>query len=231
MRKYRHIFFDLDRTLWDFDRNSEETLSEIFIDFGLDRDHGCRLEKFLKAYRKVNNGLWQAYGRNHVTKEGLRQHRFVETLRLVGVNDQLLAEKISSHYLSACPTKTNLLPYAIETLSYLNEHYQLHILTNGFGEAQRIKLEMTGIGHYFQHIIIAEEVGHRKPSRKIFEHAVELVGAHMKESLMIGDDLRVDIGGAAKAGMDQVYFNPSRKLHRYKTTYQVGCLSELPEIL
>jgi putative hydrolase of the HAD superfamily len=217
--------------LWDFDKNSRDTLEDIFTVFKLYHQHGFDLEKFFKAYMKTNEKLWESYRKNKVSKEVLRDRRFFETLNILGVKDRSLAEEISAYYLLHCPLKQQLLPYVPEVLDYLSERYQLHIITNGFGDAQRTKLEITGIGKYFDCIVISEEVGHKKPSRKIFESAVSQVNGLMEQSLMVGDDLRVDIRGAAGAGMDQVYFNPAGRIHRYRVTYQVSCLSELRTML
>ena len=231
MKKYQHVFFDLDRTLWDFNKNSMETLTEICKLYRMWDEYALSEAKFIAAYMKVNEELWVQYRKNTLSKEALRDRRFKETLMQVGIQDTSLAKAISTYYLSNCPKKKNLKPFVTEMLTYLDQHYYLHIITNGFAEAQRIKLENTGIGKFFKELIISEEIGHRKPSSKVFETAVEKVNGSMEESIMIGDDLEVDIIGAADAGMDQVYYNPDLKSCSYPVTYEVSCLSEVRSIL
>ena len=231
MNKYNDIFFDLDRTLWDFDKNASETLDEVFVVFKLNQLFNIELQDFITAYLKTNEAMWKDYQKNKLSREVLRNNRFLETFKRLRVQDDVLANEVSKFYIANCPLKTNLIPHTNEILAYLNEHYQLHIITNGFADSQHIKLNTTGLKKYFNHIIISEEVGYKKPSRKVFEHAVKLVNGKVENSLMIGDNLRVDIGGAAGAGMDQVYYNPKNSIHRKKVTYQISCLSELRTLL
>ncbi len=94
-----------------------------------------------------------------------------------------------------------------------------------------MKIERTGIGQYFTHIIISENIGVNKPDKAIFQHALDLAGAEKEESLMIGDSLEADIYGALNFGMDAIYFNPFNAPKPADVPVQIDHLKALMEIL
>lgn len=130
-----------------------------------------------------------------------------------------------------CPTKTNLFPDAHETLQYLSARYPLYLISNGFKESQDTKINTTGIGKYFQHMIISELVGVNKPDKAIFQHALDLAGATKEKSLMIGDSLEADVMGALNFGMDAIYFNPNGLDKPAHVPVQITHLKELTLLL
>ena len=209
--KIKHIFFDLDRTLWDFDKNSKEVISDLFIAFEIDKKCEIPFELFYKTYQTVNDELWTLYRLNKISKEYLRSSRFTKTMELFGYNDSDLGMKMELDYISHSPLKKKLLPGTVELLTQLKENYYLHIITNGFKEVQRIKITNSGIAHFFTHVLISEEVGANKPDKAIFLHALKVSGALGEESIMVGDDLEIDIKGAEAVGMNGIYFNENGK--------------------
>jgi putative hydrolase of the HAD superfamily len=228
---YRHIFFDLDHTLWDFEKNSIETLGELYIELELEKKGVPSFEAFHETYLPINSQFWARYHHKLMPKEELRVGRFQETLRRFNVDDIELAKTLAHLYTSRSPYKTALFPDTIEVLDYLSPKYQLHLITNGFSEVQDVKIRESKLGTYFRHIFVSEKVGHQKPEKEIFLHALEITGATAKESLMIGDNMATDIMGAMSVGMDQVYFNPNKKRPRDKPTYDINSLSELKNFL
>jgi putative hydrolase of the HAD superfamily len=227
---YKHIFFDLDRTIWDFDRNSAETLHELYYKYGLERSISDP-DDFVEVYHDVNLRLWELYRKGGMTKDILRTKRFRMSLARFGITDDVLAEKIGEDYLDISPTKTLLVPHAREILTYLEAGYCLHIITNGFQTTQEIKMKNCMLEQYFQSLTTSEHVGHNKPRPEIFHQALTSVNARKKESLMIGDDLEVDILGARKFGIDQVFLNRDRVIHNDPVTYEIESLLALKEIL
>lgn len=228
--KYSHIFFDLDRTLWDFDRNSRETLTELFFRFNLDK-HIDNPGVFVDTYHDVNLRLWDQYRKGELTKDVLRVKRFRISFGHFGIEDERLASDFGDEYLAISPTKTILVPHTIETLDYLASRYQLHIITNGFQKTQEIKMENCGLNKYFKSLTSSETIGHNKPRPEIFHQALSSVHARKNESIMIGDDLDVDILGARKYGMDQVFLNIDNVKHKEAVTYEIKDLDELSGIL
>jgi putative hydrolase of the HAD superfamily len=231
MKKYKHIFFDLDRTLWDFEKNAREAYTEIYQKFKL-RELGIpSIEDFVKSYLHHNEILWALYRDGKIEKVYLKARRFELTLQDFGIDNPQLAEKIGEAYVTISPRKTNLFPHAHEVLVYLKEKYPLHIITNGFEEVQDSKLKNSKLGHYFQHVITSEAAGCKKPTSCIFDFALETVGTSAEESIMIGDDFEVDIIGATENGMDAVFFNPEKVSHNGGATFVIEDLIELKKIL
>lgn len=230
-KKYKHLFFDLDHTLWDFDTNSQVVLREIFTEFRLAKYGIPSYEVFHAAYLQINSQYWARYHHGLLTKDQLRIGRFVEALRRFKVFDIPLATRISVCYTERSPFQTALFPDAIEILDYLSTRYEMHIITNGFEEIQGIKIKQSRLEQYFKHIFISEKIGHQKPEKEIFIYAMEATGASAGESLMIGDNMQTDIAGARSVGMDQVFFNPHQVKTRDKATYEITELKELKNML
>lgn len=228
--EYKNLFFDLDRTLWDFETNAQEALSELYEEHQLAAKGISSVSDFIKNYKLHNERLWELYRKGQVEKEVLRSSRFLLTLNDFQIDDSALASALGDQYIQICPMKTHLFPFTHETLDYLHNKYRLHIITNGFEEVQYIKLEQSKMLHYFEQVITSEQVGVKKPHPDVFKHAMLKAFCKPEESVMIGDDLPVDILGAKAVGMHQVYFNPKRMAHSESITHEISCLSQLQEL-
>lgn len=230
MKTYEHIYFDLDRTIWDFDTNAKATFKDIFTRYNLAEifEH---FDHFYNSYVKHNDQLWSDYREGKIEKSVLSYKRFWLTLNEFGVDDEELARRIAHDYITISPTKKELFPYAHETLHYLQKKYKLYVITNGFNEVQFTKLRNSNLDQYFEKVFTSEDAGAQKPNPVIFEHALTKVNANKEQSLMIGDDLQVDILGAKAFGLDQVYFNPFNRDHSEEITHEINSLKELQEIL
>ena len=225
----KHIFFDLDRTLWDFDKNSERALRILFEECGLGQ-HITTFETFHKVYHNKNKALWHAYSNGKISKESLRYERFRATLKKFQLTDELLIKRFGDGYVELSPKQTALVPFATEVISDLKEMgFRLHIITNGFFEVQHVKLKHAGIHHQFDVILCSEEIGVNKPHPQIFRHALTLANTSAPQSLMIGDDYRADIAGALKAGMQAIWYQ-EKKNEKSKYDYKINCLSEIPQL-
>jgi putative hydrolase of the HAD superfamily len=207
--EYKHIFIDLDRTIWDFERNARETFMEIYHKHQL-FEHFGGFDEFYDHYKEYNDTLWKLYREGEVKKDDLSWKRFLLTLKEGGVDDEKLAKTMSEEYLTISPTKRKLFSYAQMSLIYLGKQYKMHLITNGFKEVQLKKIENAKLGKYFDSIFTSEEIGAQKPKKAFFDGVLKRTGAKKKESLVIGDDMIVDIIGAQNAGIDQVWFNPNR---------------------
>jgi putative hydrolase of the HAD superfamily len=230
MKHYRHIFFDLDQTLWDFDKSCSETLTELYHHFDL-KKVGVDLNLLIQTYKEVNNRLWEGFNQGKINKEEIRHKRFENTFEEMGLNRNDVPENINDEFIKICPAKGNVIPHAHEVLQYLNKNYSLHIITNGFKETQHIKIKSSNLDQYFKVVINAEICGFKKPDKAIFEHAMEKTNGKCDECIMIGDDLITDIQGAKNTGMDHVYFNHLKKEHNEKVMHEITCLSQLKNFL
>ncbi|WP_210520666.1 YjjG family noncanonical pyrimidine nucleotidase [Hymenobacter terricola] len=229
--KYRHLFFDLDHTLWDFEKNANETLHTLFERHDFARFGTFTVEEFIRVYSDINHALWRLYQNNKITQRQLRDVRFVRTLTRLGVPEDQIPATISAEFTDILPQKSAVFPFTHEVLDYLKPNYRLHLITNGFNDIQGIKLASSNLTHYFEEIITSEQSGCLKPDPRMFQHALERTGAAAAESLMIGDNLECDVLGAYNAGIDQVYFNPDKRRHFTQITHEISCLSELKDIL
>lgn len=209
-KKYTHIFFDLDNTLWDFKKNSRYAMMETFNRFQLEKN-GLTFSDFYKVYSVNNTKLWTAYRNKEIKKKELTSQRFqltFNTLQINGVDSQ----EMNDVYLAEMPKQKYLMDGAIELLDYLKlKPYKLYIITNGFKEVQHKKLQTSGLAAYFEKVFISEEIKCPKPGRQIFEHAIKSANAKKTKSLMIGDDWDVDIIGAVNFGIDSVYYNSHKQ--------------------
>jgi putative hydrolase of the HAD superfamily len=230
-KKYKHIFFDLDHTLWDFERNAEETKQELFINLGLEEKGIPSYEAFRSKYVVINTGLWALYRDGRIEKDDLNFKRFYLTLCEFGVEDPDLGAAMAKGFIDGISNKTYLFPYAKEILEYLYPKYLLYVITNGFEEVQFSKLKNSGMDRFFTNIITSEEAGVKKPDSEIFKYALQKVKAEIKDSLMIGDDLEVDIGGARDIGMDQLFVNHNGVVHSDAITFEVAHLKEIEMFL
>lgn len=229
--KYKHIFIDLDRTLYDFDLSTRETFLELFDKFGLYERGVTPFEKFYELYLKNNLALWDQYRKGEVKKRFLNVHRFHITLLAFGINDRAFAGRFASDYRHLSPRKKALFPNVIEVLEYLHKKYTLHIITNGFDDVQEIKIKANELEKYFTTITTSEEAGAKKPEKRIFLYALKKAGALPEESLMIGDDLEVDIEGARQVGIDGLFCNFDNISHNKPTTFEVKEMVEIKDIL
>ncbi|MCX7744340.1 MAG: YjjG family noncanonical pyrimidine nucleotidase [Flavobacteriales bacterium] len=207
----KHIFFDLDKTLWDFETNSRNALEELYYHHQLPQYGVNDFNLFFKLYTQINDQCWDLYRKNIINKEYLRHQRFFLTLKKFGIENRQLAKAIGKDYVALSPTKTALVSGAKELLEHLKGRYHLHIITNGFEEIQYLKLKNTGIDHYFKEVITSERAGRRKPDPAIFQFAMKKTGAIPENSLMIGDDLEIDIQGARSNGWQTIWYNPHQK--------------------
>lgn len=235
MNKYKHIFFDLDHTLWDYDSNAEETLLDLYHSFELGK-YGVVSDEFFKDTFFIENTiLWQKLDTGEIDKFYLRNHRFRIVLAAANANMQSVPEemmiKLNNAFLNQCPRKTKLIPGTIELLDLLMDQFEMHIITNGFEEVQTIKMQASGLAKYFGKIITSEKAGHKKPSHGIYHYSLKHTSAELESSIMIGDNLKTDIKGAIDFGMDQIYFNPEKTQHQEKVTHEIVHLNQIADIL
>lgn len=198
------VFFDLDHTLWDFDKNSGLTFEKIF---SLNNIH-VDTKEFLKYYEPINLEYWKLYREEKIDKASLRFGRLHDAFLAINkVVDKSLINKLSDDYITHLSTFNHLFDNAVDILEYLSVKYNLHIITNGFQEVQQKKLNHSNIAHYFKTVTNSEHVGVKKPNPKIFNYAIEIAKTNVNQTIMIGDNFEADILGASNIGMDVIFFN------------------------
>lgn len=223
----KHLFFDLDHTLWDFDKNSAFAFETIFKE----RNFEISLDDFLKIYIPRNQHYWKLYQVNQISHEDLRYFRLKDVFDALKfeISDAII-DQISDDYINYLPEHNHLFDGAIEILDYLKPNYKLHIITNGFASVQSKKLNNSNIVHYFDTITNSEMAGVKKPHPTIFDFALSLANASKEESIMIGDSYEADIIGAQEAGIEAIFFN-EQNIQVENAAFQVKHLLELKNIL
>ncbi|TMM29499.1 noncanonical pyrimidine nucleotidase, YjjG family [Polaribacter aestuariivivens] len=226
--KIEHVFFDLDHTLWDFEKNSELTFHKIFADNGI----AITLQDFLEVYKPLNLEYWKLYREEKISKKALRYERLKKTFDAVNytISDDLI-DKIAIEYIDNLANFNHLFDGTFELLDYLKEKYTLHIITNGFEEIQSKKMMNSKIHHYFDKIITSDSVGVKKPNPKIFNYALESAKATKESSIMIGDSLEADVQGALNIGLKAIHCNFNNTISTNKNILSVTSLLELKQYL
>lgn len=202
--KITDIFFDLDHTLWDFDRNSRTAFHRVFQKHKV----GVPVSEFIEVYEPINLRYWKLFRDEQVSKQELRRGRLIDAFAALKRSLPLTEiDALAVSYIEELPVDNHLFEGTIEVLEYLRPNYRLHIITNGFREVQHIKLKNSGISSYFQTVTTSEEVGVKKPNVLVFQNALRKAGTQPHSSLMIGDSFEADIQGAERAGMHTLFYN------------------------
>jgi putative hydrolase of the HAD superfamily len=228
--KYKHLFFDLDHTLWDFEKNSERALQTCFNQFKLDSYFS--FNEFIEKYKVNNELLWRRYKDGYIGSEELKWKRMWRTLLDFKIANETLAKNLADFYLKELPKQGLLFDYSKEILNYLKgKQYTLHIISNGFQDVQHQKLRNSDIHHFFDNIICSEAVNATKPNKLIFDIALNKANAQLTESIMLGDNPEADIQGAINANMDVVYVNHTNQPIELPVQYEITHLKQLENIL
>src|SRR6218665_609149 len=231
MKQYRHLFFDLDHTLWDFDKNARVTLTEVYAAFELNKKVNAAFDDFYQKYLFHNQLLWDRYHKGFISADDLKWKRMWRTLLDYKGADEPLARELSGKCLEVLPMQKEVFPHTFEILDYLTQkNYQLHLITNGFEKTQWSKLKHSGLDKYFKQVITSEASNSVKPNKEIFDYALNKAEASLQHSIMIGDNLDADIQGALNAGMDCIFVNHIDAVTEIKPTHTVTHLQQLEDI-
>lgn len=229
--KYRHLFFDLDHTLWDFETNAKETLQDLYLSHQLANLGIADFDAFFERYSYHNERLWDRYTKGFIKQEELRWKRMWLTLLDYKIANEPLSRQLAIAFLELLPTKKNLFPYTIEILDYLSDKgYVMHLITNGFESVQHNKLRNSNLSSYFKVVITSEASNSLKPNKEIFDYALQKAGAVTAESIMIGDNIDADIKGGMNAGLDTIFVNHLQVATAINPTFTIHHLKELETI-
>jgi YjjG family noncanonical pyrimidine nucleotidase len=230
--QYKHLFFDLDHTLWDFEQNAHDCLLELYERFNLKALGVEDALLFCEKFSEANKICWALLEQKLITTDQLRRKRFKDTFANVGVEiEEALGLEMNAVFLELLPIQKGLIEGTIEVLDYLRPNYQLHILSNGYQELQKQKMQSSGILHYFEEIITIDNAKALKPDKAIFDYALKSANAAVSNSLMIGDNYEADIKGAINANFDVVFYNPAGQKTVEKPTFDILKLTELKTFL
>lgn len=228
MTEIKHIFFDLDHTLWDFEKNSALAFEKIFQELNIEIDN----QQFMDVYNPINVAYWKLYERNEIDQESLRVNRLKDAFEVFNLEITLEEIKIISNlFIEYLTSNNHLIDGTIETLEYLKDNYKLHIITNGFSFVQEVKLQKSKLADYFVTVTNSELAGHKKPHSTIFQYALTVANASKNQSIMVGDSIEADVLGAMNFGMKAVYFNPANEMVSHNAIVQIQKLTQLKNLL
>jgi len=198
------VFFDLDHTLWDFDKNSKLAFNRVFVAHKIN----INIEDFISIYEPINLEYWRLFRNEKVSKSELRRGRLIDAFKCFDKEYSLKKiDKIADSYINELPNDNYLFNGALEILNYLTKKYKLHIITNGFEEVQYQKLKNSEIINFFKTVTTSEEIGVKKPNPIIFTKALEKAETLAQRSIMIGDSFEADIQGAESIGINTLFYN------------------------
>ena len=226
MKGIEHIFFDLDHTLWDYDRNSEIALDQLYDQFSLDLVGIPSKSQFISIFHKANLTVWNLFDENRMNRDELRNKRMELVYEEFGISEPP-PEGFHEAYYAICSNGKHLIPGTLEILSWLQGRYRLHIITNGFEDAQHEKLRHSRIANYFETVTTSERADSKKPDPVYFEFALYQASANIENSLVIGDGLRTDVTGARRFGLPVIWFNPEHALPPFE---DLAFITRLPDL-
>ena len=217
---YNWFLFDLDGTLFNYDKAESMALKKAFNEFNHEYS-----PLYNDAFIEINNLMWTDFEQGKITTQKLRVKRFEILFSKLNINYD--PELFSEHYLVYLSDATYLIEGAEDILRSLFRKAGLVLITNGIKEVQRSRLGKSTINKYFSSIIISEEVGAAKPDKLIFDAAFEKMNhPSKKDVLIIGDSLSSDIKGGNDYGIDTCWFNPGQKPYKsdIRANYEIDRL-------
>lgn len=230
MINIKHVIFDLDHTLWDFEKNSNHVLKQLFAKHKLDSLLNTDFTKYSQKYHKVTNQLWKLYDNKSISKEELRNSRIPLVFKFFRYKNPTLAQSLEKEYLDTCPDQPNVFNGTHELLEYLSSKYELHILTNGFEKIQHRKLKASGIKKYFNEVITSECSGYSKPHKEAFDYLLNKINSKPESCIMIGDNPVSDIEGSKSVGIKNIHFSPTGNYSK-KADFGVKSLLDIKDLI
>lgn len=110
-------------------------------------------------------------------------------------------------------------------LEYLSGRYRLGVVSNADGSVAGTFARL-GLDRWFSVIVDSEVVGVSKPDPRIFDHALQPLGAQAARTVFIGDSYALDAVGAARAGIRPLLLDP-HGLHTHRGVQRIAGLADL----
>lgn len=201
-KRYELFLFDLDDTLFDFQKCERASLRALLEDLKVEGD----FEAHRLQFSTINQRLWDLYAHGKITKDFLRPERFRRFFNCYGWDFD--AEKAAEDYIEKLSESCFLIDHALELLTHVKTLGKIGIVTNGIATVQDRKMKKTGLDKFVDFVAVSENCGFAKPHQGIFESALSLAGhADKATTLMVGDRLEFDIHGANLFGITSVWAN------------------------
>lgn len=253
------ILFDLDDTLL-WDEKSVKVAFETTCQLA-EEQYGIQADDFEEKVREIARrqyatydtysftqmiginpfeGLWaqfqdegEEFAKLRELAPGYQQKVWTKALEAFGVKDTAFGSKLAEAFPEARIANAFVFEQTFEVLDKLNPHYSLLLLTNGSPDLQHKKLSLTPeLKRYFDHIVVSGAFGKGKPDQAIFEHALDLLSVSREEVVMVGDNLKTDILGASRAGIQSIWINHhGKKPTNVQPSFEITDLGELAPLI
>ena len=226
-KAYTTLFFDLDNTIFDFNIASGISFNKTLSHFNI---HG---ENLYKIYKKYNSQIWHAFENKEIDSVTLRWKRFQLFLEHID-HLHLDPNAMNSYYLSQLVLNATPEPGARALLDRFKGNKKLVVITNGLKEVQLPRMKEHNFYHYFDAIVVSDEIGIAKPDTAYFDYAIKAAEVENRsEVLVIGDSLNSDIRGGIQSNLDTCWYNPKglKNETEYQATYEISHLEELINIV
>lgn len=227
MVKYKTILFDVDNTLFDFNKDQETAFKE-----AMDKIGYPYTEEMYENYNQINMGMWEMLNRGEMTAEELSVKRFEEFFEKYHIKQD--AQIFSSLLTEAFQKTGTPIKGSREMLEQLKDKCELVIISNGFKRQQYHRLDNARFSNYFTRIFLSEEVGYNKPDKNFFDIVLQNIENKQKSKiLVVGDSITADIVGGKNSGIDTCWYNPKNKENKtdVKPNYEIKDFQELLKII
>lgn len=227
MAYYNCLLLDIDNTLLDFNAAEHKALLEMLQHFDFPTDNETQ-----DTYIRINAEMWESLNKGKIRREKLLVERFNRFLKAIGREGN--PAEINKYYLNQLGTHADMIPGAEIFLRECAEVATLVAVSNGAEKVQINRLKMSGIGNFFDDVLISEHLGVEKPNPKIFQMALRKMGIeNPAKVLVVGDSLSADIQGGINAGLDTCWVNFARAENRSGTQpkYEIRTYEELYPII
>lgn len=224
---YRFILFDLDDTIFDFQKAQWYCFCDV-----LKKYNEIYSEGRYSRYKEINHFYWKLVEEQIIKREIAQCQRFSSFFAELGKT--VNGAEANHAFQESLNNQTWLMPNAVEVCKLLSMTYELFVITNGITNTQVQRVQKSGVAEYFNGIIVSEAVGIEKPSFLFFQKAFEMIGSDdTSKMLVIGDSLSSDIAGANTAGIDCCWYNQKNACipSKYCIKYTINDLSELLDLL
>ena len=224
----KHIIFDADDTLYDYQKaeeNAKSRITEVLKTLAID------IDAFWNRFNRVAPVLFRQFADRSITRDEYRIRRFADVLQGSHEKFRELTSELNHIYIQETTHKIELFEDTIPLMKVLRpKNIVAVILTNGPSDSQRAKFKNLGLSRYIQRIYIGEEIGFSKPNREAFELVSQDLNAAASDVLMVGDSIENDIDGAEQAGIQAVLIDRANRYSDYTRT-RIVSLTEVIELL
>ena len=220
------ISFDVDGTLWDFERFTRHALQQVLNELAqIDPEaaHSLSVDQMFTIRDQVHKQMWVRVN----DLDAIREESMRQALREAGRPNDSLGSHLTKIYFQCRDEARTLFPDARPVLELLARHFKLGLLSNGNSRSKVFGIEDLVSFEVFSQ----DHDGIDKPDPRIFEIAMQEAQCRPHQLLHVGDSWENDVLGALNAGATPVFFNRNATGQEPQSVIEIGSLAELSSLL